>query len=58
MIFIEKNVAEIDEEIKILKDKMSSAPPSVQIGFNAALLVLDWIKNGGKRPTSKLCGRV
>lgn len=58
MIFVEKNLAEINEEIDILKDRMSSAPPSVQIGFNGALLVLDWIKNGGKRPSSKLCGRV
>ena len=58
MIFVEKNVAEIDEEIKILKDNLSNAPPSVQVGFNGALLVLNWLKNGGKRPSSKLCGRV
>ena len=58
MIFVEKNLAEIDDEIRILKDQISKAPPSVQVGFNGALLVLDWIKNGGKRPSSKLCGRV
>ena len=58
MIFVEKNVAEIDEEIKALKDNLSKAPPSVQVGFNGALLVLNWLKDGGKRPSSKLCGRV
>ena len=58
MIFVEKNVAEIDEEIEILKSNMDKAPPSVQVGFNGALLVLNWLKNGGKRPSSKLCGRV
>ena len=58
MIFVEKNVAEIDDEIKILKDNLSKAPPSVQVGFNGALLVLNWLKDGGKRPSSKLCGRV
>lgn len=58
MIFVEKAISDLDEEIRRLEFIREKVGPTVQSAVGGAINALIWVRDGGKLTSSKIAGRV